>query len=165
MTHIFMITGNKNGCEIVYSQNQEIKTSVSQCKASKMIYQMARAHYRPVMPTVNLIKKMYGYSQKVPVLIEYNRILFFPTISMRDPSCCWINYYCVTDIKGNKEKTEITFCEYSIVQRKHAQQWSCVLPIDKRVIKKQMKRCHEIHSCFKGDKIIELVEDNIISNI
>ncbi|WP_294561104.1 competence protein ComK [uncultured Traorella sp.] len=165
MTHIFMIMGNENGCEIIYTQNHEVKIMKSKCRVNKMVYQMAHAYYRPVLPTLKLIKKIHGYSQKVPVLIEYDRLLLFPTISMKDPSCCWINYYCVADIKGNKEKTTIFFGEYSIVQKKYTQCWSCVLPIDKRVIRKQLQRCHEIHSQFRKDRIIELVEKEIHSKI
>ncbi len=30
MTHIFMIMGNENGCEIIYTQNHEVKIMKSQ---------------------------------------------------------------------------------------------------------------------------------------
>lgn len=160
MNNIFMIIGREDGCEIIYTLNSQISVKRSRCKASKMIYGLAHSYYRPLLPTMKLIGKKHGYHQKIPVLIEYNRLLLFPTISMKDPCCCWINYYCVEDFKGNEGKTSILFYDHCIVQNEHAVKLYYVLQADKRVIRAQMKRCYEIHRRYASqqDSFFQLID-------
>lgn len=160
MNNIFVIIGREDGCEIVYTVNSQVRVKRFSCKASKMIYRLAHSYYRPLLPTMRLIGKTYGYHQKIPVLIEFNQLLLFPTISMKDPCCCWINYYCVADFKGNKGETSIFFYDHCIVKKEHAVRLRYVLQADKRVIRAQMKRCHEIHTRYActHEPVIQLIE-------
>lgn len=158
-----MIIGSEDGCEIIYSHDHQVKIKKSSSKASKMIYGLAHSYYRPVLSTMKLIEEKHGYHQKIPVLIEFDRLLLFPTVSMKDPSCCWVNYYCVADVKGTKKKTQLSFYDHNILDERRKVCFSYALNVDKRVITRQMKRCQEIHSrMVKPDHIVELIEKNFI---
>ena len=59
---------------------------------------------------VKSAKKILNFSYKIPVLVEETeKIIFFPTKSTTDSSCCWINYSQVTERKKNGKKIKVQF--------------------------------------------------------
>ncbi|MDD3187399.1 MAG: competence protein ComK [Bacilli bacterium] len=55
-------------------------------------------------------KNLVGYNYKAPIIIEESRrIIFFPTASPRQESCCWISLNNIKDYNKLLDKTKIIF--------------------------------------------------------
>lgn len=150
MNNILMIIGRKNGSEIVYTVDHKVKVQKSKCKSTHLVFELGNIYHRPALATMKLIKGKYGYHQKIPIIVEMNRFLFFPTISYKDEECCWINYYCVCGLEKVKDGTIISFYDHTLIGNIHIN-YQHKLFVDKRVLVKQMKRCHEIHKSYQKE--------------
>lgn len=59
---------------------------------------------------VKSAKKILNFSYKIPVLVEETeKIIFFPTKSTTDNSCCWINSNLVTERKKSGKNIKVQF--------------------------------------------------------
>lgn len=154
MYNILYIAGCKEGSEVIYTKNDQLHKEIISMHPSKIIEKIMVCYYRTLKGNTQLIGKHFDFHQKVPVFIDYHRHLFFPTISKDDKECCWINYYCVFDVKGRKRSTNIVFYEHSIINRKKKILMEKEFPYDARVIRKQMNRCKEIHANYDKKLVI-----------
>jgi len=82
--------------------------------------------------SIHAIKQTLKIHQKCPILIHpILQIYMFPTVSMNDHSCVWINSKRILKLKYQDYQTVITFIDQS----------SIVCNVGMRSIKKQVKRC------------------------
>jgi len=59
---------------------------------------------------VKAAKKILNFSYKIPIIVEETeRIIFFPTKSISDGGCCWINYIFVTKREKCGKKIKVQF--------------------------------------------------------
>lgn len=59
---------------------------------------------------VKSAKKILNFAYKIPVLVEETeKIIFFPTKSITDSSCCWINSNLVTERKKCGKNIKVIF--------------------------------------------------------
>ena len=59
---------------------------------------------------VKSAKKILNFAYKIPVLVEETeKIIFFPTKSTSDNSCCWINSNLVSERKKEGKKIKVQF--------------------------------------------------------
>lgn len=82
-----------------------------------------------------------GSTQKPAVLInERSRIVFFPTLSMKDKDCVWLNDQKILQTKTiDAFHTEITFITgYKII-----------IDSNRRTIENQIRRCKKFLSCIE----------------
>lgn len=162
MNNILLIAGCKKGCRILYTKEHQLCYLGSTQHPTKVIEKIMMCYHRSIIGNEKQTKKLFMFRQKVPVFIDLNRFLFFPTLSKKDKECCWINYYCVSNIKKKKERTLVSFCDYSVIEDKPSFLYEYECPIDIRVIRKQMKRCYQIHRCYvkSTHDLIEILENN-----
>lgn len=151
MLNLIMIIGKNNGSEIIYSKNHEIIVQSSSLSSLQVVLEIGKQFYRPAFATMELIGKLNGYHQKVPFMIESNRLLLFPTTGLKDKKCCWINYYSVKKSKRLNYGTEISFHDYSIIKCVDIN-FKYYLPIDSRTIFNQMYRCKVVHEQYLKNK-------------
>lgn len=82
--------------------------------------------------SIHAIKQTLKIHQKCPVLMHpILQIYMFPTVSMNDHSCIWINSKRILRLKNDSYQTEIVFIDNS----------SIICNVGVRSIKKQIKRC------------------------
>lgn len=160
MNNILFIQGYQNGCMIMYTKNHQLYSMFSTNHPTKVIERIMMIYYRSIIGNEKMTKKQFVFHQKVPVFIDLNQFLFFPILSKKDKECCWINYYCVSDVKKKKEHTRVSFCDYSIIADKSSFLYEYECPVDVRVIRKQMKRCNQIHRCYvkNTNDLIDILE-------
>lgn len=78
------------------------------------------------------IKQTLKIHQKCPILMHpILQIYMFPTVSMKNHSCIWVNSKRILKLKNTNYQTEIVFIDKS----------SIVCNVGIRSIKKQIKRC------------------------
>lgn len=151
MKQILLIIGKKNGSDIIYTENYKIIVQSSSCSSLQVVFELGNQFYRPAVATMKLIRGKCGIYQKVPYLIEMNRLLLFPTMGLKNKECCWINYYCIKDLRTINGGTEFTFYDYSIMKCVDLN-FKYYLPIDRRTIVGQMKRSKLVHEDYLSDK-------------
>lgn len=82
--------------------------------------------------SIHAIKQTLKIHQKCPILMHpILQIYMFPTISMQDQRCIWINSKRILKLKNTNYQTEIMFIDNS----------SIMCNVGVRSIKKQIKRC------------------------
>jgi len=82
--------------------------------------------------SIHAIKQTLKIHQKCPILIHpILQIYMFPTLSMKDNSCIWINSKRILKLSVLDFQTLITFIDQS----------SIICNVGIRSIKKQIKRC------------------------
>lgn len=82
--------------------------------------------------SMHAIKRTLKIHQKCPVLMHpILQIYMFPTVSMKNQSCIWVNSKRILKLKNVNYQTEIVFIDKS----------SIVCNVGVRSIKKQIKRC------------------------
>ena len=112
MKQILLIIGKKNGSDIVFSEDHKIIVQSSPNSSLQVIFELGNKYYRPAIATMKLTRGKCGIHQKVPYLIEMDRYLFFPTLGLKNKECCWVNYYCIKDLRAINDGTEFTFHDY-----------------------------------------------------
>lgn len=179
MITIYYLKGTKQGCRIFYSDDlspklvEVIDLNISSTKA---LQEYAAFYHHTIEDSQKMIRKRYKFNQKVPVFIEKDRSLFFPTTSKTQRECCWVNYYAVARISKQQDHSKILFHELNkkfhftvhskIPLALQRDEFEVVFDLDVRILKKQMKRCTQIaqdlvkeemskkvgiHICRKGD--------------
>lgn len=59
---------------------------------------------------VKAAKKILNFSYKIPIVVEETeKLIFFPTKSISDSSCCWINYNYVSKREKSGKNTKVKF--------------------------------------------------------
>lgn len=59
---------------------------------------------------IKAAKGILNCSYKLPILVEEShKIIFFPTRSSMEETCCWVNYHHVKDIIKDGSKAKIVF--------------------------------------------------------
>ncbi len=111
MEKIVLIVGHFWGCEIYYWADNEMRKVMTERKAFAVIEKMLFFYNKTFEGNVKQISKKFGFTQKVPIFMEENRYLFFPTLSAKDPQCCWVNYYCVEKMKRHGKETILDFMD------------------------------------------------------
>lgn len=82
--------------------------------------------------SIHAIKQTLKIHQKCPILMHpILQIYMFPTISMQDQRCIWINSKRILKLKNTNYQTEIMFIDNS----------SIMCNVGVRSIKKQIRRC------------------------
>lgn len=165
MNNILYVAGKPYGCDIAIVEKQQFKIVRSSYKATEFIFKLSKIHFRPAKEMIQMIGDTYKFSQKVPILIENNQFLFFPTISMKDKECCWINYYCIFCLRRMQNGTKVFFKEYSVGMPKPFKTYVVPFELDKRIFVNQMKRCMMIHEEYNQQniRVKELIYSEMIS--
>jgi len=82
--------------------------------------------------SIQAIKQTLKIHQKCPILVHpILQIYLFPTVSMKDQSCIWINSKRIQKLINHDYQTEIKFIDHT----------SILCNVGIRSIKKQINRC------------------------
>lgn len=82
--------------------------------------------------SIQAIKQTLKIHQKCPILVHpILQIYLFPTVSMKDQNCIWINSKRIQKLINHDYQTEIKFIDHS----------SILCNVGIRSIKKQINRC------------------------
>lgn len=91
--------------------------------------------------------------QKAPILISQEpAIMMFPTLSAKSPSCIWVNFSMVYDIK-RKPNNQTLF--------KFKNGTEMILPIEYRSAQRQIDRCHmylHVLECHKNEDLLHMLD-------
>lgn len=157
MITIYYLKGTKQGCTVFYSDDyhQElVEVLHKEMSSTKFLRLYAAFYHHSIEDGQKMIRKRYQFNQKIPVLIEKDRSLFFPTASKNQWDCCWINYYAVSQVHKRGNGCVIQFHELGkkyrftvhdvldIAIREH--EFEEELALDARIIRKQLQRCRQI---------------------
>ncbi len=173
MITIYYVKGTKQGCSVFYSNDlssalvEMIDLQISSTQALKMY----AAHYHhSIEDSQRLLRRRYKFYQKVPVFIEKDRSLFFPTASALQWDCCWINYYAVRQIRKARHQSVVYFQEigkkYQFSVRElinnaaKESKFEAIFDLDVRILRKQMDRCHKIVEDLQWKDMNELHKQN-----
>jgi competence protein ComK len=102
------------------------------CKPLELIDTMCNRYGLSGVGSMHAIKKTLKIHQKCPILVHpILQIYLFPTVSMKDHSCIWINSKRILKLKNQEYQTEIMFIDHT----------SILCNVGIRSIKKQLIRC------------------------
>lgn len=152
---IVAILRNEGKNEILLFLNED-------CKLQRFYYEksinclfkeLSNYYHRSILEDRKIISKEYGYDQKVPMIINANDLLLFPTKSIENTNCVLLNYYCINEYKKKDKNTLIEFCiPYN--NSKIILNEKLLVNCDIRTIKHQISRCVTINNTLKQRNII-----------
>lgn len=148
MNNILLVVGNEKGCEIFFTLDHDLYKVFAPVHSTKVIEMILGYYYRSLEGNIKQIQNSFNFNQKVPVFIDVNRMLFFPTITKNNRECCWINYYCISSVRKSKRNTIIKFYDHSFLNPHSEVLFEYEFPFEVRSIRNQMKRCEMIHKNF-----------------
>lgn len=97
-------------------------------------------------------KQLTNSVQKPCVLVnERKGTIYIPTTKDTNKECYWLNYNDIFDYKSKGNGTAIYFSNGVVVE----------VPVDRRVIKKQMDRCQQFMTLLKQNTLINVEADKI----
>lgn len=166
MNSILYIKGEgKKSCIGYYDkqccQVKHLKLNYSAYQVMEKLSNSLQLDFRACQKVVTL---NHGFYQKVPVLIELHRLLLFPTLSPKDSTCIWLNYYAIQKISASgSHETRISFViresfaammiRNGLSDEPEKMSYVEIFPYNIRMIKSQMQRCQIIHEfVFKNRK-------------
>lgn len=146
MDNILMIEGCDAGSIIHYIEDHHVMKKQVHDESVVIMEKLLHAFYHTFESNQYLVYRQHGYYQKVPLLIDFNKYLFFPTHGRKEKLCCWINYYCIEKIKKTADGTQIQFTNHYLMN--NGKMSEMILDVDIRVLRKQMQRCKMIHESY-----------------
>ena len=118
-----------------------------------LLKEISNYYHRSILDDRKIISKQYGYDQKVPMMINANDLLLFPTRSLENKHCVLLNYYCIHEYKKKDKNTLIEFCiPYN--NSKIILNERLLVKCDIRTIKNQILRCIKINDTLKQRNVI-----------
>ena len=133
--------GLKKQTLIVGSENGNFKG-----KPLELLERWANTFGSGIMGSQSAFKRQLSIKQKIPVLIDpFRQIYFFPTQSPLCGECLWINASQIKRIKTVGLQSEIYFKDRS----------SLILGIGRRSLKKQWMRCQAMEHMILHSRLME----------
>ncbi len=123
-------------------------------KPSEVLERWANQYGLGISGSISAFKTRLSIKQKIPVLIDpFHQVYFFPTLSPQALDCHWIN---VTQVKNIK-----AFGLSSIIKFKDEQ--SLTIPIGRRSLIKQIKRCQAMEHLVLQSHLTESLMSSMLA--
>lgn len=99
------------------------------------------------------IKRNFGFMTKIPIVIDLkNGIFMFPTSSVRNTDCIWLNYYSIHHYEPQDNRTYILFkdgtsifvnASYTIIDMQHKRMSQIIAQTMRNIFKGKLLLLYE----------------------